>query len=487
MPVTRFRLFIIVVSLLGSVALWALYTAWMPGGGGGGYAALVVDESVPDREIRRRLEAAGLRGVVSESGQWFLLDSFGSMERVPLDQYSTRLLPFDPRNDGYAEKLRSLFVRDGRRIAYIPVDLPTSAGHRARIGVALGDIPFSIEYTGQGSPTGLLLALFCLACLAFVVIPPLRSALRPLACLLPCLPTLAPLCLGGPAGFTLAALLAGFAVSFAETRLDPAVLSPVSRGLSVAPPRRSAPRRLLLLALLAGYGIVVLVSGFSILVAALVLVLFGLVIALSLRSVSGGAAGTGKADKAGKKGPLLSQRYPGHRRFSPVSIVGPRAVSVIFAWAMLPFAVLALALAFTSIAQPHPPPAGGSFLPSAAAVTREDFQNHVLFQSTFSVRPLGTSWDSAVSGMSVYRLTPDGLPELSGNDDDGTRSLFPQGDIPAFPLGGLARELDRVSGRAEQDEPARPTTPPILALLPLLFIVPCLIVRLYFAILKKSF
>jgi len=489
MPVTRFRLFIILVSLLGSVGLWALYAARMPGGGRGGYAALAVDESVPDREIRRRLEGAGIASVVSESGQWFLLDSFGSMEQIPLDQYGTRLLSIDPRNDGYAEKLRSLFVHEGRRIAYIPLGTPASAGHRARIASAFEDIPFSVEYTGQGRALGLLLALFCLACGAFLAIRPLRLSLRTVSCLLPCLPVLAPLSMGGASGFTLAALLAGFAVSLAETRLDPAALSPVSRGLSPAHPRQSLPRRLLSLALLACYGLAAFVSDFPIFIALLALALFGLVFALSLRSAPGGAAPAGKVDRAGKKGPIISTGYPGHRRFSPVSIVGPRALRLGFAWAMLPFTALALVLAITGIAKPLPPPAGRSFLPPAI-VTGEDFREHVLFQSTFSIRSLDTPWASesgAALGMTVYRLAPDGLPELAGADEDFTRQLFPRGDIPVFPLGSLVRELDRAGSSADRDEPSRSPADPALAFLPLLFIVPCLIARSYFGTVKKPF
>jgi hypothetical protein len=459
----------------------------MPSGGRGGYAALVFSEEVPDREIRRRLESLGFKGVISESGQWFLLDGFGGLEQVPLDQYGGRLLPFDPRNDGYAEKLRSLFVRDGRRIVYIPAGFPASAGRAKKLASAFEDIPFSVEYTRQGGPHGLLFALFCLAAFAFWAIPPLRSALRPLAaCLLPCLPTLAPLSLGGGAGFALAALLAGLAVSLAETRLGSIALPPASRGLSPAQQRRPALRRLLSLALLACYGITAFVSGFPVFFAGLALALFGLVFALSLWSVSRGAAGTGK--KAGRLGKGLShsRRYPGYRRFSPVAIIAPRPLSFCFAWAMLPFAVVALVLAVTGIAEPRPVPAGQSFLPPGGVVAEEDYQAHFLFQSAFSTRPLDTPWDASgvPSGMSGYRLAPDGLPELAGESGDLAGGLFPPGEAPAFPLGGLARELEKAGRRAGV---GTAVPKPGLAFLPLLFIVPCLIMRSYSGIFKKPF
>ena len=491
MSVTRSRLRIVLASLLGSIGLWLFCVSQMPSGGGGGYAALAFSDSVPDREIRARLESTRISGIVSESGQWFLLDSFGSIEQIPLDEYGTRLLPFDPRNDGYAEKLRSVFVRDGSRIVYIPVGSLGSAGYKGKLAAAFEDIPYSIEYTRQGRPLGLLVVLFGLAAVVFCVIPRLRSALRPTAaCLLPCLPTLAPLSLGGTAGFTLAALLAGFAVSLADHCLDSVAPPPGSRGVSLSPQQRPALRWLLLITLPICYGITAIVSGFPVLIALLVLALFVFVFALSLRNLSGTAAGKGAVGKTGK-GPLVSRRYPGHRRFSPVTIISRKAFNLVFAWAMLPFAAVALFLAVTGAAEPNPAPATDqSFLPPGDIVTEEDFRSHVLFQSSFSLRPLNAPWDPADVSLSVYRLAPDGLPELfSGGeaDYDFIPDVFPQRGAPLFPLDGFLRELDKAGSRTVRNVDSRTAAEQVLALLPLLFIIPCLIVRSYSAIFKKQF
>ena len=128
----------ILVSLIASIGFWMLGAALTPAESGA-YGALVCGGDVPDREIRQRLEARGFTGIVSESGQWVLIDRFGSVERVPLDEYPARIMPFDPRNDGYAQKLRSLFVRDEQRFIYIP----RTVGIESRLAAALEDIPFS--------------------------------------------------------------------------------------------------------------------------------------------------------------------------------------------------------------------------------------------------------------------------------------------------------------------------------------------------------
>ncbi|MDR1024889.1 MAG: hypothetical protein LBL56_04120 [Treponema sp.] len=89
---------------------------------GRGYAALGLEDRVGDRETALGLEQALGRPVLSESSQWVLLNSFGSLERIPLDEYDERLESFDPRRDPYAAMLRNFFVRDGKRWFFIPLD-----------------------------------------------------------------------------------------------------------------------------------------------------------------------------------------------------------------------------------------------------------------------------------------------------------------------------------------------------------------------------
>jgi hypothetical protein len=163
------------VSVFISAGLGVLAVLMPTAGTRGLYATLVCGKAVPDREIRERLEAQRFTGLVSESGQWVLLDCFGSTEQIPLDQYQARILPFDPRNDGYAEKLRSLFVKDDKRFIYIPLgSLNPAQGEKIeeRLASALGDIPYSFEYARRiaaaDRPVLLFFILFFLAIVAFL-------------------------------------------------------------------------------------------------------------------------------------------------------------------------------------------------------------------------------------------------------------------------------------------------------------------------------
>jgi hypothetical protein len=197
----RFRLIIVLVAFFLSAGLWGLgvfFTrARLPESAlarnaqtrsvqtWGEYAVLVLDDAIPDREIRAGLESGGFSGIISESTQWVFLFFFGSIEQIPLDEYDKRVFPFDPRNDGYAEKLRSLFVHDGQRFVYLPLGFATRAGMEKKIASAMGDIPYSLEITVPASrplrPPWLLITLFCAAAAALLIIPPLRKTktLRP--------------------------------------------------------------------------------------------------------------------------------------------------------------------------------------------------------------------------------------------------------------------------------------------------------------------
>ena len=173
----------------------------LPASGGGrleGYAALALGENVPDREAAAALEAALGRPVVSESSQWVFLNNFEGLERVPLGDYEGRLEPFDPRRDGYAEKLMNFFVRDGRRWFFIPLDRklfgslpPLNPGEqlKKKIAAALDTASpdpsaasfssassspggFSLLMKSGGRSLGFLVLLFVLSCAAALVFPP---------------------------------------------------------------------------------------------------------------------------------------------------------------------------------------------------------------------------------------------------------------------------------------------------------------------------
>jgi hypothetical protein len=197
------------------------------------FAVLALDEPVADRETAAalnqalNLEAAG-KEVLSESSQWVLLNDFDKIIRVPLDQYEERLEPFDPRNDGFAGRLRSFFVRNGKRYFFIPLDdsafrfggIFRPAVYRSvekTIRGLMGEIPYTLTFPGEGSlragapfkPSGggrggsygLYLLCYLLAALGFWFL--LRPRLLAFHLALP----LAGLSLLGSPGFAMGAIL----------------------------------------------------------------------------------------------------------------------------------------------------------------------------------------------------------------------------------------------------------------------------------------
>ncbi|MDR0457010.1 MAG: hypothetical protein LBH20_10055 [Treponema sp.] len=452
----------VVVSVFISAGLAALGTLIPTAEVGGAYAALVCSEAVPDREIRGRLENQGFTGLVSESGQWVLLDCFGSIEQIPLDEYHSRILPFDPRNDGYADKLRSLFVQDDKRFIYIP----HKAGIEKKLASLLGDIPYSFEYAtraGQKRPLFVFFTLFFLAALALITVRPLRWALRPHAVsLIPCLPALAPLAIGGAAGFALASLLAGCAVLVAGPCLERFIM-PQRRGL---PPVLCwlLPFFLLICyVILAFFSGTLHTSGLPSFFTLLVLLFFGGILAFSLWSNS--VSGARVLD-----GLFIKRRYFEHQRFFPVLILKPRSFSFAFSWAMLPFAAASLVLACAGIIFSLVSPAVFPGFPSASAVTEADYRAHYRFQSIFSQMSLHRT--GAADGMGLYELAPDGLPgQIFGGGlsaENRHEKDAPPDDIPPFPLGSLMGHLNSFSRGGT-------AVPELLSvLLPLFFILPIL-------------
>ncbi|MDR2071183.1 MAG: hypothetical protein LBP81_07205 [Treponema sp.] len=197
----------------GFLSFFLFRPAAAGGGSAGGYGALSVDQAYSDRMIGQALHSAGIETYFSESTQWVYLDDFGELVKVPLDEYSLRLEPFDPRNDGYAEKLRSFFVRNGTRRFFIPLNPEqdnSPAGFADRLSAALGDTPYTLKILDQKQTPSrywLLFAVFGTAVLFSLV---LSETPFPLAFLIPlCVPLVF---LGSP-GMVLTGTLFAFSSS----------------------------------------------------------------------------------------------------------------------------------------------------------------------------------------------------------------------------------------------------------------------------------
>lgn len=453
MPVPR--LLPVFLSILFAIGLWVFSAFRLQTNEvrQGGYAMLVYDDGYSDREIRDRLDSYGIKGLISESDQWVLLDCFGYIEKVPLDEYEERLLPFDPRNDGYAEKLKSLFVRDGKRFVYIPLGKNRSESLDTAIAQALTGISYSLVYEKLPPGRDILLPLmaFCLTACAFFVIPVLRRRLND--GLLPCLLAFSPLALGMAPGFALISLLAGFAAVITEALLGRKSPFARQRDLAQWPPA---------LALIVCYVFFSFFSGLPVFFAFIVLASFCCLLLVSIKS------GGGKLSINFS----VNTRYT--RRFTPVDIIRRNTASWGFFPVMLPFAVMAIALALVGFAMPQPPssPAANISPLPVGSITEADFQQHFLFQSAFSFRALGKTYETGALPPVIagYQLSSNGLLDPSPPDIEEELS------VPDFPLGDL------LLGISPDDSPAAPNERNngnsagwLFAPLPMLFILPAFV------------
>jgi hypothetical protein len=419
-----------------------------PSAGGfsyGGYGALSVDQACPDRTVGAALVSAGIKTYFSESTQWAYLDDFGELVRVPLDEYSGRLEPFDPRNDGYAEKLRAFFVRDGTRRFFIPL-APLKRDVRKTLtgglDAALGDIPYTLEFPVPNRPFSryaVLFAVFGAAVLFSLFLP------GPPFPFLALIPLCAPLVFLGYAGMVLTGLLFAFSGSlvpplgefFLRFRREGSFSRfRKSRGLPVS----SCCSYFMPLLFAVFYGAVLLAGKIPVPSALLVF--------LSCCGVTGAVlwAESGRG---------------GHVRFRPAPIKKPSVtISTFFRYfkrncprAILPWvpaAGLALVLSFL-------PPEPGMGLPAEGGPAPDagDYEAHLVFQRSFSLRPLEDAGKSEAYPEYLpyfdyyrYSIGDDGLvtENLGGAVQAGSASYrdseeFFQ-EFPPFPLEDLTAFLE---------------------------------------------
>jgi hypothetical protein len=415
----------LVFSIAVSLACGGLLALLIPGRPGGakparlppgelpgtGFAELTLDASYPDRQIRELLAREGLKTTIGESSQWVLLNDFGKIEQIPLDGYWDRLEPFDPRNDGYAERLQSFFVFQGERRIFIALK-GSPPDPEGRVRASLGNIPYSLSIpTPRRSPVLSVLFFVAAAALTLLLSGEIKGSLI-------FLPLWAPLAGLGSPGFALAAVLTGLSRILRE----PAREYFVARRYGRVRKRALAPGAVWVLAgLFAAAALLLGVLGrLPLLIVPAALVLFPAVLCFSLWTESCRGA------------------KEGHIRFKPVQITPlawrPPSCSPV----MFPFALAALALPLLS----------GLFPPSAAGKPpRDSFQDrtgwksplelnaghyreHAAFQQAFPYTPL----DAGGAPYLRYVLAGDGL---IGGSDSGEPVFEDPAAIPPFPLDSL--------------------------------------------------
>jgi len=386
----------------------------------GGYAVLTVDASVEDRALYELLEKnANIFGgtPVSESTQWVMLDNFGSLETIPLDKYSSRLFSFDPRNDGYAGKLRDVFVRDGKRFVYIPLNKGNWNADllEKQLQNILDDIPFSVEAYGIGKPLHLFFIVYFAASLCMLVICYAnKNTFRGTAKIIPLIPCLASLSFFGAHGIACAAVIFAFFLLFGEPLNELAKMNVLIKNenaqelfyKNIIKPYKLYFSFIPVFAV--ALGILVVFTPLKLL---FLLLVFASSLALFFFSC--------------KITPVLQGS---RRRFNPVLIIKRSFPEFSFLICLLPFSAAVLFVVFSM------PYIGGAYVSDRkfdTIIYEQDYYAHLIYQTTFSKRQLGTSFTS----YSDYFYAEDGLPSL--NDSQDIYQDIVMGDFPPFPLKDL--------------------------------------------------
>jgi hypothetical protein len=426
-------------------------------GGGGfanGFAVLSVDAAHSDRAVGEALSGAGITGYISESSSWVFLDDFGELKRVALDLYDEMVEPFDPRNDGYAERLRSFFVKDGKRRFFIDLRSSIRPSEKAgafpayeqlegRIAALLGEgTAFTLDgFAAIRGGFPFWLPLLSLAASGGALVLALRSPgafppgfSRLIAALIPVQGALA---LSGPGGFACAAALLGcFECLFPPIREN--LLRIQQRRHRFRFDRIFRINWLLALFFFLGYILAAAASPVNPLVAALAGISAFAAFGFFLRRESNPETGHI------------------HRRFFPVPIREPP-----FSLNSLPRITLPLALAsFLSLFLPlfGLSEKGPGVFPTAFShtdssltaapdiPTREEYEAHFTFQSSFSLRPLDPSDQTEDAAYLAYYLGEDGL--IAGSRETTGLAVPDYPEIPPFPLEELSVFLENGGNHA---------------------------------------
>jgi hypothetical protein len=428
------------VSLGAGFLSFFLFRPSAAGGPYGGYGVLRLDESCSDRAIGTALAAAGIETYFSESGLWAYLDDFGELVKVPLDEYSERLEPFDPRNDGYAERLRSFFVRDGTRRFFIPLN-PEQGDSRKRLAerldAALRDTPYTLEFLARSRPLSRHWVLFAVFGAAVLFSLFWSEALFPQFSLVPlCLP----LVFLGASGMVLTGTLFALSGSLIQPlREFFAFVLTRRRGGSLPrkPPGGFDFSRIMPLVFAAVYAAVLRIGNIPVLAASALL--------FSCCCITGTVL-------------WAESNRDGHIRFRPVSIKKPdMSVPAFFRYfkrhcprAILPWVLAAVLALVLSLALPGAETeAGGGeerLTEDIPVLYAGDYEAHLAFQRSFSLRPLEDterfrSHPEYLPYSDYYRYSigDDGLVMEAGS---GAASFGDAGEFPPFPLADLMGFLE---------------------------------------------
>ena len=429
-----------------------------------GYAVLTTDSSFDDKYLLSRLEGYDFGGdILSESSQWVMLNTFDSIQMVPLDEYSSRVFYFDPRDDGYAQKLRDIFIEDGKRFIYFPINSGTwnSSMLDDQFALLLDNIPFSVEYFEIGRSSYLFFIMYGAASLCvFIICIINRKKHSGILHAVTLLPVLSSLAFFGAAGIGSAALLLALFILFKEPFKEIFALKLKNSEKKSIQKSIILPYKHCFIFLPVFILAFVIICFFSQL--QMLFLLFAFITALFIYSYSFYIFSLRELAYTGTSGI--------HKRFTPVLIMRPMLPEYIFSFYMLPLTAAAL---LTLLLIPFMPGAYVSETQFNSYVSEQDYFNHLEYQAGFSTRQLG-------AGTGIFPdffFDSDGLPSMKANQNAG--SLINFSDYPPFPLKRLMEFFDDVNNKAW----AQPDSGyggineklPFLALL--LFLLPGLIIK----------
>jgi len=417
------------ISLLAAIGLLFIGSAMGYEEFRGGYALLITDDTIEDEAILSRLESGDLffgGSPVSESSQWVLLDEFDSIKRIPLNQFSSRIFPFDPRNDGYAGKLRDVFVRDGKRFIYLPLFAGNWKANflDKKFNELMGDIPVSVEYYGIGRPLSLFFIVYAAASVILLIMCYVkRKVHRSIVNIIPMIPVLSSLGFFGAAGIGSAALLFALFIMLKEP-LNELVNPPPSikkgKNFKTIYKEIIAPYKfywLFVPVFLAALSILVIFSQLKVLFLIAVTIASFAVFFFSLKIV------------------IFSGVE--HKRFNPLMILRRRFPEFVFPMYILPFVIGAFLTMFFTPFMSGTYDSGNKF---DVIVTEQDYYDHLTYQTSFSTRRLGGGEES--SSYPAFSFDTDGL--ILMNKTSAVQSVK-MSDFPNFPLKQLMDFFNNVN------------------------------------------
>ena len=361
------------------------------------FTILVVDEFEDDKKISEALNLGGIKGVISESTQYVPIDNFGTIRMVPLISFRNEIEYFDPRDDGYAARLRSFFVHNGRRFFFIPLEGNTPY-LRSKITTILGGIPFSLIVFGQERVFFWYFILITIACLISLVF---SKSKRHYIFLFPVLISVA---WGAIPGIILAAILTGILELLREPvkEIFSSSLYRVSRADYAGKGFRGFLKKLKPFRLNVVLFVIFLVSLPALSIFAylspILLVascaLFFLLFFLSYK--------------------LDTHRFfeNQHIPFTPVYLQPLKVKTFFLSPLLIPFGLVSILAIFIPS---HDPRAQEKplYLDSSFFISSEEYYQHLAFQQFFSFRPLGRQGDDQRplnhESFFIYYLGEDGL------------------------------------------------------------------------------